>query len=124
MNIVDSSGWLEYLAGSSNASNYAASIEDNENLLVPTIIVYEVQKKLLTEGKDDLASKALILHEQGRIVTIDQEIAILASRLSIKYKLPLADSIIYAVAKRHNAILWTQDEHFEGLPNVRYFTKQ
>src|SRR5579872_7371860 len=96
MNIVDSSGWLEYLAGSVNAINYAAPIEDDENLLVPSIIVFEVQKRLLIQENDELASKALIMMEQGKEILINHELAIFAAQLSKKHTLSLADSIIYA----------------------------
>src|SRR5437763_9467948 len=103
MNIVDSSGWLEYLAGSVNAINYAPSIEDDENLLVPSIIVFEVQKRLLVQGKDELASQAFRMMEQGREILIDHELAIYAAQLSKRHSLSLADSIIYASVLINNA---------------------
>src|SRR5439155_26592504 len=100
---------------------YASSIEDDENLLVPSIVVFEVQKRLLVQEKDELASKALMMMEQGKEILIDHELAIFAAQLSRKHTLSLADSIIYASALKHNATLWTQDEHFKSLPKVNYF---
>lgn len=106
--------------------HYAASIEDDATLLVPSIsiIVYEVQKCLIIQNEDELASKAMILFEQGEEIKIDHKITMYASILSKKHNLSLADSIIYAVTMIYDAILWTQDEHFEGLPNVKYFKKK
>src|SRR5438552_19026497 len=124
MNIVDSSGWLEYLAGSANAVNYAAPIEDDANLLVPSIIVFEVQKRLLVQHKDELAAKALIMMEQGQEIFINHELAIFAAQISRKHNLSLADSIIYASALTHDAALWTQYEHFKNIPKVNYFEKK
>ena len=118
-NVVDSSGWLEYLVDSERAPLFAPAIEDIENLIVPVISVYEVFKKVLRDRGEDAALQVASVMQNGRVVDLDLSISLEAAR----YQLPLADSIIYATATRFGSLLWTQDEHFEKLPNVRYFTK-
>lgn len=119
-NVVDSSGWLEYFTDSGRAPLFAPAIEDSGNLFVPVITVYEVFKKVLRERGEDDALQAVSLMQGGHIVELDCALAMEAGR----HSMPLADSIIYATALRHEATLWTQDEHFKDLPNVRYFERQ
>ena len=116
-NVVDSSGWLEYFTDSKRASFFAAAIEDTEHLFVPVISIYEVFKKVLRERGEDDALQVASIMQSGQIIELDYALALDATH----YSLPLADSIIYATAVRHKAILWTQDEHFKDLPNVRFF---
>ncbi len=118
-NVVDSSGWLEYFAGSGRASLFAAAIEDTPNLIVPVISIYEVFKKVLRERGENDALKAASAMQSGRVIDLSTAIALEAAR----HALPLADSIIYATAVLNGATLWTQDEHFEDLKDVRYFPK-
>ena len=118
-NIVDSSGWLEYFADTSRAPLFADAIEDSENLLVPVISIYEVFKKVLRARGEDEALQVVSMMRGGRIIEMDFSLALEAAR----HPLPLADSIIYATALRYEATLWTQDEHFKDIPNVRYFPK-
>jgi predicted nucleic acid-binding protein len=117
LNVVDSSGWLEYFMGSSRAELFAPAIEDTPNLIVPTISIYEIFKKLLRDTSEDDALKAISVMHGGRIVDLDQSLALESAR----HPLPLADSIIYATALRFDATLWTQDRDFSILMNVRYF---
>jgi toxin FitB len=123
MNVVDSSGWLEYFIGSKNAQYFAAVIEDTKNVIVPTISIFEVFKRTLLEKNRDDALEAVAMMYEGRIVDLDRETALIAAELSFELKLPMADSIILATARAHDAILWTQDEHFKGLADVKYFKK-
>lgn len=118
-NVVDSSGWLEYFADSDRADFFAPAIEDIANLLVPVISIYEVFKKVLRERGEDEALQVAGTMQAGRVIDLDTALALEAAR----QPLPLADSIIYATALIHGATLWTQDEHFEGMPQVRYFSK-
>ena len=118
-NVVDSSGWLEYLAPTKRASHFAKAIEDTENLYVPVVSIYEVFKKVFRERGEDDAFLVASMMQNGNVVELDVSLALEAAKLP----LPLADSIIYAAAIRHNATVWTQDEDFENLPNVRYFPK-
>ncbi len=117
--VLDSSCWMEFFADSDRADLFAPAIEAVEQLVVPVITVYEVVKKLSREAGDEVASAALSLMQRGRVVEIDLSLALEAATLG----LPLADSLIYATARRHAAPLWTQDAHFEGLAGVQYFPK-
>lgn len=119
-NVVDSSGWLEFLTGSTRSRIFLPAIKDTKNLIVPVISVYEVVKRILRDGDEADARNAIQAMTLGQTVDIDLSLALVAAR----YKLPMADSIIYATAQYHQATLWTQDEDFEGLPGVRYFPKQ
>ena len=119
MNVVDSSAWLEYFAGTDRADLFAAVIEDYETLIVPSICLYEVFKKVLRERGEDNAIRVFSFMSLGRVVDLDFSLALEAAR----HPLPLADSIIYATALRFGAILWTQDRHFESIPEARYFAK-
>jgi toxin FitB len=118
-NLVDSSGWLEYLTGTERARFYSSAIEDKEKLIVPVVSIYEVVKRVLREGSDSDAKQAVHAMTEGRLVNLDLSLTLEA----VRHKLPLADSIIYATAQRFGATLWTQDEHFQGLPMVKYFAK-
>lgn len=118
-NVVDSSGWLEYFTDSERAPLFASAIEDTENLLVPVISIYEVFKKVLRARGEDDALQVASMMRGGRLVDLDGALALEAAR----YPLPMADSIIYATARHHEATLWTQDEHFKDLRNVRYFPR-
>jgi predicted nucleic acid-binding protein len=118
--IVDSSGWLEYFTDGKSAAFFAPAIEDTENLLVPVITIYEVFKKVLRERGENDALQIASLMQSGRVIELDASLALEAAR----YSLPLADSLIYATALRHEATLWTQDEHFKDLPQVRYSPKK
>ncbi len=119
-NVVDSSGWLEYFTDSDRAPLFASAIEDAENLFVPVISIYEVFKKVLRERGEDDALQVASMMQVGQLVDLDCALALEAAR----HPLPLADSIIYATAMHHKATLWTQDEHFKDLPNVRFFPRQ
>ena len=124
MNIIDSSGWLEYFAEGSNAEFFAPAIEDTKNLLVPVICIYEVFKKLLQQSGDNEAQIHVSDMKQGKIIEIDESLALSAAKLSAELKLPMADSLILATARTNNAILWTQDEHFKNLDSVKYIEKK
>jgi predicted nucleic acid-binding protein len=119
-NVVDSSGWLEYFAGTSRARLFAPAIEDFERLVVPVLVLYEVVKKVRRERGDAAALEAAAVLRSGRIVEVDAEAALDAAQLD----LPLADSLIYVTARRAGARLWTQDEDFSTLPGVKYFPKK
>ena len=117
--VLDSSCWLEYFADTDRAALFAPALVLPAALVVPVLTIYEVVKKLAREAGDEVASQALTLMLQGRVVDLDLALALAATR----HALPLADSLIYATALAHQAELWTQDAHFDGLPGVRYFAK-
>jgi predicted nucleic acid-binding protein len=123
MNIIDSSFWLEYFAGTNSGNIVSEIIETTDNLIIPTIILYEVSKKLLLETTEDNALLCIAHMKQGNIINLNDELSLFASKLSIEFKLPMADSIIYATNLEYNCILWTQDRHFAGLNFVNYFEK-
>ena len=123
MNVVDSSAWLSYFAGDKNAAAFAKPIEAIDDLLVPSITLAEVFKCIMRQRDEDVALEAIAHMEQGKIVLLDSALAIDAAVYGLKHKLPLADSIIYATAKKFGAMIWTQDADFKALPDVKYFQK-
>lgn len=121
--VVDSSGWLEYFDGGENAGAFEPAILAIEGLIVPTICLLEVFKRMLREKGEDAALDVVSQMRQGLVVDLDANLALEAGRLGIELKLPLADSVILATAQLHGATLWTQDEHFDGMDGVRFIPK-
>ena len=124
MNVVDSSGWLEYFADGPNAGAFEDALLAVDELVVPAISIYEVFKRVLQQRSESEALEAVALMEQGQVVPLDSSLAMQAARLSVELRLPMADSIILATAYTHDAILWTQDADFSGIDGVRYFQKK
>jgi predicted nucleic acid-binding protein len=120
MNVVDSCGWLEYFADGPNSGYFAPPIEDTKNLVVPSICVFEVFKRVFQQRGEDAALQAVALMNQGAIVTLDNNYAMHAARCSIDHGLPMADSIVLATALLKKAMLWTQDKDFKGIKGVKY----
>ena len=124
MNVVDSSGWIEYLVGGPNAGFFEGPLQDVENLLVPSISILEVYRWVLRErGREDALTVAAAMR-QGRVLDLDDGLAVEAAELSASYGLPLADCVIYASAQSEDATLWTQDADFDGLEGVEYIPKE
>ncbi len=123
MNVVDSSGWLEYFADEPNADRFAPVVRASDELLVPTVILYEVFKVVLRESGENRALQACAALRKGLVVDLTSKLAIMAGKLSLRHGLPMADAIILATAREHQATLWTQDVHFKSFPEVRYFPK-
>ena len=123
MNIVDSSAWLEYLADGPNAEYFSAPLEDAGNLIVPTICIYEVFKAVLRQRGEDAALQTVALMKQGATINLTDDLALQAAKISLEYKIPMANSIILATARAHEAVLWTQDQDFKDIENVNYFPK-
>jgi len=124
MNIVDSSGWVEYLTKGVNGPVFLPIVQDTQNLLVPTITIYEVFKRVLQEMDAETALQITGVMSLGKEVVLDREIAIEAAKISADRKLAMADSIILATARIFEATLWTQDAHFQGIEGVRYVEKK
>ena len=124
MNVVDSSGWLEYFGKGENSAFFAPVIQEIEMLVVPTLSLYEVYKKIVLQRDEEEALSAIGWMAAGKIVDLTQEIALAAAVLSLEQKLPMADSVILATAQLYNATLWTQDEHFKEIEGVRYIAKK
>ena len=110
---------MEFFADTERANLFASVIDRVEGLVVPVLTIYEVVKKLAREAGDETATAALSLMQRGRVVNIDLGLALDAAVNG----LPMADSLIYATARQHQAELWTQDARFEGLPGVKLFAK-
>jgi len=121
MNIVDTSLWIEFFAGKALDISIINAIRKTDELYVPVICLYEVRKKFINDYDIKKADLAVDIMKIGKVIDVDSEIAVLASDVSKQYKLPLADSIIYATAKIYNAEIYTQDKHFENLEHVHYF---
>ena len=124
MNVVDSSAWLEYFADGPNAALFAKPIETTRSLLVPSLSLFEVFKRVSQQRDEDQALRAVAVMEQGKVVDLDRATALEAARLSIQYGIAMADSVMLATALRHRATLWTQDSDFDGLPGARYCAKR
>lgn len=124
MNIVDTSGWLEYFGGTSRAKYFEKAIENTSELLVPVICIYEVFKKLLSDYGEDEAITAIGHMKTGTVIDIDFGASVLAAKISKEHKIPMADSMIIACGIKKDAVIYTQDADFKGLPNVKYFEKR
>ena len=124
MNVVDSSGWLEFFADGPNADFFAPAIENIPELVVPSLSMYEVFKRVLQQRGEDEALQAVGVMAQGRVVDLTMTLAMNAARISVDLRLPMADSIILATARAYNAILWTQDADFRGLEGVQYIERR
>jgi len=123
MNLVDSSGWLEYFSDGPRASVFGKPLIDVEKLIVPTICLYEVFKVALRERGEDAALQAAALMSNGTIVDLTSEIALQAAKISLELKIPTADSIVLATGQFYQATIWTQDSDFEKIRGVKYFPK-
>ena len=120
MNVVDSCGWLEYFGNGRNAEFFATPLSDAAGLLVPSISIYEVFRRVLIDRGEGAALQAAALMQQGEVVELSAASALVAAHLSVEAKLPMADAIILSAARSRGATLWTQDTHFEGLAGVKY----
>jgi len=120
MNIVDSSGWLEFFADGPNASFFAPAIQKPSELLVPSVSIYEVFKRILQQKEESDGLRAVAAMHQGTVLPLDEGLALSAARLSLDAKLPMADSIMLASARTTGSLLWTQDKDFEGMEGVRF----
>jgi toxin FitB len=123
VNVVDSSAWLEYFAAGPQAARFASAIEAEEELLVPSIVLLEVTRRVMQQRGEDAALQVAALLHQGQLVPLDSGLALSAAKVGVEHKLPLADGIIFATAQQFDATIWTMDADFEGLPHVRYYPK-
>lgn len=124
MNVVDSSAWLEYFADGPNAGHFAAVIEAPDALLVPSITLLEVFKRISQQRDEATALQYVAVMQQSVVVELDAALALRAAMLGRQHKLPLADSVVYATAQAGEALVWTQDADFEGLPGVKFWRKR
>lgn len=123
MNVVDSSGWVEYFFDSPRSDLFADAIEDVPKLLVPVISIYEVYKILSRKLPTGAVLSCLDVMRQGRVLDLTDKRAVAAADIASKYKLAMADAVIYSMAIEFDGTLWTQDVDYKGLPSVSYFDK-
>ena len=124
MNLVDSSGWLEFFADGPNAKFFATPLKNVDELVVPTISIYEVFKSVLRQRDESAGLQAIALMEQGQVVDLTTDIAMMAAKLSLEHNVPMADSIILSTGRLYQATVWTQDADFKGLDGVEYVKKR
>ncbi len=124
MNIIDSSGWLEYFSDGPNASFFSRPLQETADILVPTITIYEIFKAVLRQRNESDALQSVALMQQGSVVDLTSHISILAAKMSIEHHLPMADSIILATARVYEATIWTQDSDFKDIDGVQYVAKR
>ena len=123
MNIVDSSCWIEYLMDTEIGASVAPVVENAAGLLVPAITLYEVYKKLLAEKSEEYALEVVSYMQTGTVIELNAGLSLSAARISRSYKLPMADSIIYATALRYSALIFSCDKHFQDMPGIQFFPK-
>ncbi len=123
MNVVDSSGWLEFFASGPNVNVFRVPIRNTSELIVPAISIYEVYKRLLQQTDKNSALRAVSIMKMGKVVELDASLAMNAAEISFDLKIPMADSIILATSRQYNATLWTQDSDFQGIEGVLYIAK-
>ena len=124
MNLVDSSGWLEFFADGPNAKFFATPLKNVDELVVPTISIYEVFKSVLRQRDESAGLQAIALMKQGQVVDLTTDIAMMAAKLSLEHNVPMADSIILSTGRLYQATVWTQDADFKGLDGVEYVKKR
>lgn len=124
MNLVDSCGWLEYLAEGPNASFFAEPLENIDSLIVPPICILEVFKRILQQRSQAEALQVATSMRQGKVIPLDTDLALAAASLGLRHRLPLADAVILATAQASDAVIWTQDSDFESLGNVKYVVRR
>ena len=123
MKIVDSCGWIEYLADGPLADEYASHLEQSDLLITPSIVAYEVYKRILRDTDRDSALVAAALISRTHVIALDAELAMAAAELSLRYRLPMADAIVYATGQALSSVVVTSDAHFAGLPGVEFVEK-
>ena len=124
MNVVDSSGWLEFFADGPNAEFFSKPIQDVDRLIVPTLSVFEVFKRIVQQRGEGDALQAVAVMQQGMIVDLTLSLALDSVRVSLDKNLPLADSVMLASARTHNARFWTQDADFQNMEGVEYISRK
>ena len=124
MNLVDSSGWLEFFADGHNAEFFATPLQNVDDLVVPTISIYEVFKSVSRQRDESAGLQAIALMKQGIVVDLTTNIAMMAAKLSLEHNVPMADSIILSSGRIYQATVWTQDANFKGLDGIEYVKKR
>ncbi len=124
MNLVDSSGWLEYFADGPNTSFFATPLKKVDELVVPTISIYEVFKSVFRQRGESAGLQAVAVMKQGQVIDLTTNISMMAAKFSLTHNIPMADSIILTTGRLHQATVWTQDADFKGFEGVEYIRKK
>ena len=123
MKVIDSSLWIEFFIGTEFGKSVVQLLDNEEDILVPTIVITEVYKKFLNSSTHEISTAIFKKLTTFQTASFDLKLSALAATLGKQYKLPIADSIIYSTTIHHEATLYTLDKHFQGLSNVKYFEK-
>jgi predicted nucleic acid-binding protein len=124
MILVDSFGWIEYLIDGPLADKYEEYLKQPLQIITPTMVIYEVYKKIRRERREEEAITVLAQMKKTKVVPLTEEIALSAAELSLTYKLPLADSIVYATSIKEDVCVITSDPHFKGLNGVVFIEER
>lgn len=122
MHLIDSSGWIEFFTEGHRATGYSKYLKDLPEIITPTIVLYEVYKKIKKERTEEDALLAVSLMNRTLVIQLSESIALLAADVSLKYSLPMADAIVYATALEKNCKIITSDTHFKGLEWVVFIS--
>lgn len=123
MNVVDSSGWIEFFNASQYGLQFKPVIADTDALLVPVIALYEVHRILSRSLPEAVVNQCLDVMRMGRVLELSDQRAIAAAKVAQRCRLAMADAVMYSMALEFDATFWTQDIDYEGLPQVQYFPK-
>jgi predicted nucleic acid-binding protein len=123
MNVVDSSGWIEFFLAGKNGPLFKPVIEQRDQLLVPVIALYEVHKILSRQIPPEVVEKFLDVMRRGHVLELTDKRAIAASTASSQHGLAMADAAMYSMAQEFKATLWTQDVDYQALAGVKFFAK-
>ena len=123
MNLVDSSGWIEFFLAGANGPKFKPVIEDRAHLLVPVIALFEVHRVLARKVPQDAVRACLDVMRLGRVLEITDAHAVTAAEAAQCHRLAMADAMMYSLAQEYGATFWTQDVDYQGLPGVNYFAK-
>ena len=122
--LIDTCGWIEWFMDDVLADQFSPYFQQLSNIIVPTVVQYELYKWVCRERDTDIAQALIELTKQGKIIVLDTDLALLAAKLATQYNLSVADALIYATAQLEEVELITSDDHFSDLPNVCYFPKK
>ena len=120
MIVMDSSGWVEVFMAGPRQPEFQRRLREADGVLVPTTVLYEVYKIAKREVSEELANELAGELKSHQLVPLDEGLALEAADLSLQHKLAMADAVVYAAARAHQAALVTGDAHFAGLPGVEY----
>jgi len=116
--LMDSSGWIEFFTGGPLAHRYSTYLTPAHEIVTPTIVLYEVYKKIKRERGEETAVLLAGRISATQIIPLTESVALLAADLSLQHGLAMADAIVYATARDQEAQLVTGDADLKDLPDV------